>query len=138
MPYPARFPYELLNASPDDPLPVLQRKWGQATVKNRGQAQEIKNAFDELKDTRVRLGYDALLVTGVAAPADLGPVTQSLANPALLPALPSAPRITLALSDLAGDPAEHFRPVRGQPLEVSPSPGLDCLAPGIPAVPFDR
>ncbi|HEY4689934.1 MAG TPA: hypothetical protein VIK33_11510 [Anaerolineae bacterium] len=138
MSYPAQFPYEWLDASPAENVPALQKKWGQATVKRRAQAQQVKHAFDELKNPRTRLAYDILLITDVPAPSDLSGLMAQLSQPDYLPDRADPPPITLALTDLAGDQAAFCQPVERREMPISGSKRFVAMPEDGLEIVFDR
>ena len=138
MPYPSRFPYDWLDASPDDNVPTLQRKWGQATVKRRAEAQHVRVAFDELKKPLTRLSYDVLLVTDAVRPADVTDLVAQLGRLIFLPERAEPPPITLALTDLAGDASDFCRPIPPRDMPITGSKRFAALPPDVLDIPFDR
>lgn len=136
--YPSPFPYDLLDASPDDDPPTLRKRWGQAMIKRRNQAVEVGRAFNELLDLGSRLGYDILMIAGIATPAEVSALAATLDKPLPLPDPAEPPPITLAFTALAGDPAEHYRPVQSRSLSLAPSKRFAGLSADALGVVFDR
>ena len=138
MPYPCRFPYDWLDASPDDSVPILQKKWREATGKRRAEAQPLRIAFDELKKPLTRLSYDVLLVTDAARPTDVTGLVAQLGRPVFLPERAEPPPITLALTDLAGDATDLYQPIQPRDMPITGSKRFAALPPDVLDIPFDR
>lgn len=138
MPYPTQFPYDFLDALPDDDAPTLRKHWGEAMKKRRAQRAEVGKAFQELLDATTRLKYDILLITDVAAPADVSALIARLERPVSLPERAEPPPITLLFTALAGDPSEHDRPPRARSMPITASKRFAELPADVPGVAFDR
>lgn len=138
MPYPLQFPYELLEATPEDDAITLEKKRTLAMRKRRDQAPEIRQASDELRNPATRLCYDVLLVTDVPAPAEVDAMSGRIAQARYCPERIAPARITLTLTDLAGDPAGLWQTVELRDTPVQGSERFAALLPACPPIPFDR
>ncbi len=119
MPYPPQFPYDLLEASPDDNDKTLMQRWMKASRgKPRNQANDLRRAYDELRDPRTRLGYDILLITGIAKPTDVSALAEDFARPQFLSGEVQPPALRLSLTDLGGATEAFYQPVEHQPMEI--------------------
>ena len=118
MPYPAQFPYELLDASPTDNLPILMKRWQQALMKRRQQAVEVRHAFDELKDIRTRLSYDILLITDATTSDQASKMINQLDTKIEIPTQIPSPTIDLAMTDVFADPSDLYKPIHPRTVPI--------------------
>jgi hypothetical protein len=138
MPYPTQFPYDLLDASPDDTAEKLQQRFMQASRKRRDRVGDVRRAWDELRDTKARLSYDILLITGIATSADFSALTADFAQPEFMSGKVQRPALTLSLTDLGAAPDAPYQPVARQPMEIIES-GQFTTPPGdLLKIAFDR
>ncbi len=137
MPYPTEFPYDLLGATPDDTPEVLHQRMVRAS-RRRDKVMDVRRAWDELRDIKVRLGYDILLITGIATPADVSALAADFAKPEFVRGKVQQPALTLSMTDLGVAPDAFFQAVERQPLEILES-GQFTTPPGdLLKIAFDR
>jgi hypothetical protein len=138
MPYPSQFPYDLLDATPDDTAEALQQRFMKASRKRRDRINDVRRAWDELRDNKVRLTYDILLITGIATPADVSTLADDFAQPQFVSGKVQQPSLTLSLTDLGAAPDAFYQPVGRQPMEIVES-GQFTTPPGdLLKIAFDR
>ncbi len=138
MPYPTEFPYDLLDAPPDDTPEMLQQRFMKASRKRRDRISDVRRAWDELRDTKMRLGYDILLITGIATADDVSSLADDFANPKFVEGKVQPPSLTLSLTDLGVAPDAFFQPVERQPMDILQS-GQFTTPPGdLLKIAFDR
>jgi hypothetical protein len=112
MPYPTRFPYDELDASPDDDRPRLMERLQIIAQQAPERLEKAVEAFNtQLTQHIDRLSCDILLITGVQSPEALPGLAAEIAGRELLPERPAPVRVGLSLTDVSGDPARFYQPV---------------------------
>ncbi len=138
MPYPTETPYDLLEATPDDTPEVLQQRFMKASRKHRDRIGDVRQAWDDLRNTKIRLGFDILLITGIATQEDVSVLANDFANPQFVEGKVQQPALTLSLTDLGVAPDAFYQPVEHQPMEILES-GQFTTPPGdLLKIAFDR
>jgi hypothetical protein len=138
MSYPDSFPYDILQASPEDSKRRLQERWSRICQEQPELKQEATLALNALRKLTDRLSIDILLISGVPNLEAVDQLSAALAAPQYLsgshPALP----FWLGLTEVVNDQCRLYAPVNlaeapVASLEHYDKPGEDALV-----IYFDR
>lgn len=138
MSYPESFPYDILQASPDDSSRKLRDRWTRICQEQPELTQKATLAYHELRKVFNRLSIDILLICGVPEVEDIDRLSAPLAQPQYLSGSLAPLPFSLALTDVVEDQSRLYSTLSlaestVASLEHYDTPGEDALV-----IRFDR
>lgn len=108
MPYPDSFPYDILQASPDDSKRKLQERWSRICQEQPELKQEATRALNALRKQTDRLSIDILLISGVPNLETVDQLSAALAAPQYLSGGRTILPFSLGLTDVVDDQSRLY------------------------------
>lgn len=138
MSYPESFPYDILQASPEDSKQKLAERWTAVCNEHPHLNEEATRAHQELRKAASRLSYDILLISGVPGIEAVDQLCAPLAQPRYLSTGLARLPFSLALTEAAEDQSRLFTPISLIELALTGLEGYETLDAGALPVRFDR